>query len=387
MAVVLFDTAARSRLYPFTYTKAVADLRFGMCSIQERWRFIFKEENIYVETADYLQRLYPVLREGVHTWINACVLPFDDVIDKIKILQQGDVLEDENGIVACKGLGENVTHVLEHSATNFTTIDTAQWLLYPHQMLLLNRHFIMFDFALVTTNRTSQTVAKTNQFFQPQNIFIEEGASVECSVINASEGFVYIGKDAVVMEGCLLKGPLFIGEKTVVKMGCKLYGATSVAHHCTAGGEIKNVVMHAFSNKAHDGYLGDSVIGEWCNLGAGSSNSNIKNTAGDILLFNEHDNRYINAGNKCGVMMGDYTRVAINSSINTGSVYGVCCNVFGEGLLPSRLRNFSWGVSGVGYAVDKAIRHINQWKQFKEQVLSNEEEAVLKYIFDKFTIE
>lgn len=385
MAVVLFDTDARSRLYPFTYTKAVAHLHFGMLTIKQRWQLILNE-TIYVETAPYLQRLYEAVPHGIHTFINACVLPFGDAVEKIRTMQQGDVMEDENGIIACKGWGNHLNEVLEDSATRFVNISEAKRLLYPRQILQWNKPFIAFDFALLTQNKTSQILSKTNQTIHPENIFIEEGASAECSVINASEGFVFIGKSAVVMEGSLLRGPLFLGEGSVVKMGCKIYGATSVAHHCTVGGEIKNVVMQPFSNKAHDGYLGDSVIGEWCNLGAGTSNSNVKNTGGDIFLQDYFDKTKVSAGNKCGVMMGDYTRVAINSSINTGSVYGVCCNVFGEGLLPKHLRNFSWGVGGEGYAFEKAVQHIRHWKGFKQQQLSPEEEFVLQYIFDQFTI-
>ncbi|MDQ2751726.1 MAG: glucose-1-phosphate thymidylyltransferase [Bacteroidota bacterium] len=385
MAVVLFDTDARSRLYPFTYTKAIAHFYFGMLTIQQRWHLLLNEV-AYVETAPYLQGLYEMVPNEMHTWINTQVLPFDDIVQKIKMMQQGDVLEDENGIIACKGTGNNLNDVLEQSAIHFTNINGAKWLFYPHQILQWNKHFITFDFELLTKNKTSQIASKTNQLIASENIFIEDGASVECSVINASEGFVFIDKGAVVMEGSLLRGPLFLGEKSVVKMGCKIYGATSVAHHCTVGGEIKNVVMQPFSNKAHDGYLGDSVIGEWCNLGAGTSNSNVKNTGGDIFLPDGFEKNKINAGNKCGVMMGDYTRVAINSSINTGSVYGVCCNIFGEGLLPKRLRNFSWGVSGEGYTIEKAVQHITQWKGFKQNQLSAEDEFVLKYIFDQFTI-
>ena len=224
----------------------------------------------------------------------------------------------------------------------------------------------------------------SNQYINPAQIYLEDSATVEFCMINATEGPVYIGKNALVMEGCLLKGPLVINEGAVVKMGTKLYGATTIGPFCTAGGEIKNVVMQGYSNKAHDGYLGDSVIGEWCNFGAGCSNSNVKNTAGNIMLWSESDNAYINAGNKCGLIMGDYTRVAINSSINTGSVYGVSCNVWGNGLLPTRIRNFSWGVSGESYTLLKAMQHIRQWKTFKHKSLTVEEESVLTYIFEHF---
>ncbi len=383
MAIVLFDTNKRERLFPLTYTKAVADLFFGLFTIKQRWQLLTGEE-IYVETADYLQVLYPILPAGIHTWISASVLNFPDMIEKIKAMKQGDVFEDENGIIACKGNGKNVADVLKHAAMNFTTVTDAEWLFYPHQLLKKNDSFIRSDFALQTKNKTAMPLSGSNQCINKENIFVAEEASVSCSIINAESGPVYIGKNAVVMEGSLLRGPLSIGENAIVKMGCKLYGATSVGAYCTVGGEIKNSILQACSNKAHDGYLGDSLIGAWCNLGAGATNSNVKNTAGDVMLWNEYEKAFINAGNKCGVITGDYTKVAINSSINTGSVYGVSCNVFGEGLLPTQLRNFAWGASGEGYTIDKAIKHIRQWMNFKQQTLSGEEESVLTYIFDNF---
>ena len=380
MAVILFDTERRKNLYPLTYTKAIADIRFGMFTVKERWQRLLKED-VFIETEPYLQGLYPSFPESVHTWINAAVLPFEETVNHIKRLQQGDVIEDETGWIACKGTGSNSRDVAEHSAMNFTTIK-ARWLTYTHEICAINETFIISDFALITRNRESHPLPAGNQCLNSIHIFIEEGARIDFAIINAEKGPVYIGKNATIMEGSLLKGPLVINDHSVVKMGSKLYGATSIGHHCTVGGEIKNSVIQSYSNKAHDGYLGDSVIGEWCNLGAGVSNSNVKNTAGEVFAWNEYEKATVSAGFKSGVMMGDYTRVAINSSINTGSFYGVSCNVFGEGLLPAWLRNFSWGVNGEGYALDKAIRHIRQWKNFKQQLLSIEQESVLTYIFE-----
>ena len=383
MAVVLFDNDKRSSLYPFTYTKAVAGLFYGMMSVQNRWQLLMQSE-VLIETVPYLQALYGDVPDDIHTWINAALLPDDSLIDHIKKLKEGDVLEDGSGIIACCGKGTHLKKTLENSAINFLVITDVHWLRYPHQLLQINDAFIRSDFALLTNGKTSQPIPSSNHCTIPGNIFIEEGAYIECAVINAQSGPVYIGKNAVVMEGSLLRGPLFIGEGAVVKMGAKIYGATSIGHHGTAGGEIKNSILSSYSNKAHDGYLGDSVVGEWCNFGAGASNSNVKNTAGDVMLWNDYENSSINAGNKCGVMVGDYTRIAINSSINTGSVYGISCNVFGEGLLPARLRNFCWGATGEGYTIDKAIKHIRHWKAFKAQTLSPAEESALTYIFDHF---
>jgi UDP-N-acetylglucosamine diphosphorylase/glucosamine-1-phosphate N-acetyltransferase len=189
-------------------------------------------------------------------------------------------------------------------------------------------------------------------------------------MLNASTGSIYIGKNAIIMEGCIVRGPFAMVNNAVLKMGAKIYGATTIGKNSVAGGEIKNAILGDFSNKAHDGYLGDSVIGEWCNLGAGTNNSNIKNTASEIKIWNDGSNDYQNAGQKCGVVMGDYTRVAINSSINTGSNFGVCCNVFGEGLLPTLIPHFSWGThSASKYQLEKAIADIGNWKQLKEKFL------------------
>lgn len=383
MAVVLFDTDSRKSLYPFSYTKAVADLFFGMLTIRDRWQLTL-EQDVLIETEPYLQPLYDHVPDEIHIFINASLLPDEPIIHKIKSLKEGDVLEDGTGIIACCGKGNALKAAMENSASNFAVATDVGWLLHPHQLLHLNDAFLRSDFALTTKGKTSQVIPASNHCTAPENIFIEEGASVECACINALSGPVYIGKNAVVMEGSLLRGPLFIGESAVVKMGAKIYGATSIAHSATAGGEIKNSIIQPFSNKAHDGYLGDSVVGEWCNLGAGVTNSNVKNTAGDIFLNTENNDMPVNAGTKCGVLMGDYTRVAINSSINTGSVYGISCNVFGDGLLPVCLRNFSWGVTGEGYAIDKATKHINQWKRFKGQKLTPAEESVLTHIFDNF---
>jgi UDP-N-acetylglucosamine diphosphorylase/glucosamine-1-phosphate N-acetyltransferase len=185
------------------------------------------------------------------------------------------------------------------------------------------------------------------------------------------------------MDGSMLYGPVAICEKAVVKMGSKIYGATTIGPDCIVGGEIKNSVFFGNSNKAHDGYIGDSVIGEWCNMGAGTSNSNIKNNASSIMLWTP--NGPVNVGLKCGVLMGDYSRTAINTSINTGTVIGVCCNVFGNGLTPKYIPSFSWGSDGVErYRYEKALEDIQNWKQLKQQSLSENEMTILKHIFKHY---
>ena len=191
----------------------------------------------------------------------------------------------------------------------------------------------------------TQIISETNKVIQPENIIIEESAVVEHCFINASTGPVYIGKNVTIMEGAMLRGPIAVCEGSTIKMGAKIYGGTTVGPFCTVGGEIKNSVLQSYSNKAHDGYLGDSIIGSWCNLGAGTSNSNVKNSGTDIMQWHEVSGEKINVGKKYGVIMGDYSRTAINTSINSGSVIGICCNIFGEGLTPKIIKDFRWGIN------------------------------------------
>ena len=245
----------------------------------------------------------------------------------------------------------------------------------------LNDWSIRQDFALITDNRKSQPISFTNKTISPENIFIEAGAKVEHSIINASAGPVYIGKNAEVMEGCMIRGPFALCEGSVLKMGTKVYAATTIGPFCLGGGEIKNSVIFGHSNKAHDGYLGDSVIGEWCNLGAGTSNSNVKNTAGIVKLWDNAKKEYQPAGLKCGLMMGDYSRAAINTSFNTGTVVGVCCNIFGEGFPPKYIPDFTWGKEK--YSFEKALQDIDNWKKLKGKNITTGEKEILKSLYNK----
>jgi len=380
MPIVLFDAHCHSNLYPLTYTKAVADLRIGIYTIKERWQQLL-QQNVFVSTVHYLQKLYDAIPHGINCWMDAAVIADEQLIQQVQQLKEGEAICDEAGLIAATVNAEKFADVAGLLTTTIS-IENVKRVVYPFHIFSLNDEMIKRDFSLITANKTSQQLSKTNRVVNPENIFIEEGASIEHAIINASAGPVYVGRNTTIMEGCFIRAPFAMHEGSVLKMGTKVYGATTLGPHCVAGGEIKNVVMQGYSNKAHDGYLGDSVIGEWCNFGAGSSNSNIKNTAGDVKVWRMHDNSYVNAGIKCGAVVGDYSRFAINSSINTGSVVGVCCNVFGEGLLPKTINNFSWGVNGEGYEIEKCLRDINNWKQLKHQTLTEAEAEVLKHIFD-----
>jgi len=313
------------------------------------------------------------------------LIPDEILTDKILSLQKGEALADDKGLIA--GRADSFSHSLSNDDSlsvfkEIFEIKDAKRLEYTFQIFQWNDRMIREDFDLLTKGRESQPVSHTNQIIRQADIFIEEGASVEFSTLNSTNGPIYIGKDAQVWEGSSIRGPFALGENALLKMGTKIYGATSIGPNCAVGGEIKNVVMIGHSNKAHDGYLGDSVIGEWCNLGAGTSNSNVKNTGGNVKLWNHYTKEYMIAGQKCGVIMGDYSRVAINSCINTGSVIGVSANVYAAGLLPKMIADFTWGLDK-RYVLEKAYEDINNWKKMKHKEITVAEKSVLKYIYDK----
>lgn len=371
MSVVLFDNRFRENLYPLTLTKAVAALRLGIVTVQERWQLLTKQE-VFILTEDYLQPLYSSIPNEEHLFIDASVMADDFLLEKILSLQAGEALQDETGLIACRSLNRN-------EFDKIIKIDEVRRIKYVWNLFQWNDEQLKKDFELITKNRSSQTISSTNHIYTDKNIFIETGAVVEFATLNSTTGPIYIGKNVQVLEDTVIRGSFAALDNSLVKAGSKIYGATTVGFNCIAGGEIKNSILSNYSNKAHDGYLGDSVVGEWCNFGAGSGNSNIKNNAGNIFHLDHLSQQKINVGQKCGLIMGDYSRVAIQSAINTASVFGVCCNIFGKGLLPKFIGNFMWG--NEQYDFDRAITDINNWMKFKNKQLSSVEIDVLKHIF------
>lgn len=378
--VVLFDTVERGLLYPFTQTRPVAGIRFGIFTSKERWECITGKK-VDILTAAYLQSPVSPLHDEA-LFINAAVLPGEALLKLLKELKYGEAIVHENRIIAFAGSRntfnsiEDITISAFHNIINYS--NDIIYITYPWQLFLYNDKAIRFDFELLTKERQSQPISKTNRVIAPENIFIEDGAVVEHAVINASSGPVYIDRNAMVMEGCMIRGPLAMCEAATLKMGTAVYGATTIGPYSMAGGEIKNSIIMGYSNKAHHGYLGDAVIGEWCNLGAGTSNSNVKNDAGDILQHTGND--ALNIGLKCGVMMGDYCRTAINTSLNTATFAGVACNIFGSGLTPRQIPGFTWGVTE-RYIFEKALQHIDNWKKLKGERLTDKEIEILNYLY------
>lgn len=382
MRYILVDIPDRENFYPFTLTRSLADCRVGIYTFKERWEQYLQEEcGIY--TATYLQTLYADsaffdTQEAIY-FINITCIPTNDLIQEIKKLKEGEKLVSKTGKwVATKTNERTLSKIL---LANYPPIDVDEvgFINNAIQLLALHKQFIQRDFEWIKSNFTSATIDETNNVFNRDQVFIEPGATVSCSNLNATEGPIYIGKEALIMEGVSIRGPFVLGKNAVVKMNTSIYGSTTVGPNCIAGGEIKNSIMMGSSNKGHDGYLGDSIIGFWCNLGAGTSNSNIKNTAGYIQMWNESKQLWETIGQKMGMLVGDYTRIAIQSSINTGSYIGVCANIFGNGLLPKHIPNFTWGITK-GYRIDEIFEDINNWKKMKGNIISEEEKEIIKYL-------
>jgi UDP-N-acetylglucosamine diphosphorylase/glucosamine-1-phosphate N-acetyltransferase len=264
--------------------------------------------------------------------------------------------------------------------TTFPSTEDCEILQHPWQIFENNDWAIRQDFEMLTAGRISREISSTNKIICAENIFVEAGATITCSILNAVDGPIYIGKNAEIQEGSLIRGPFALCEGSRVKMGAKIYGATTIGPYCLAGGEIKNSILTGYSNKAHDGYLGDSVIGVWCNLGAGTSNSNLKNSAGIVKVWSKEKNDYLDAGNKCGLLMGDYSRCAINTSFNTGTVTGVSCNIFGNIFTSKFIEDFTWGHEK--YIFENAISDINNWKKLKGLEITEKEIKSLKKIYE-----
>ncbi len=378
-------------LHPFTLTRQIQDIRVGILTIREKWERMLalpsydKKEDDYKDLDRSVNINEAAADDSVCFMIHGNVLPTSQLVKAVKKLQNGEFLsvKGNEGIVfrfTKEEIKEKHKIKIKKAVTIPEEIVSVQ---YPWNIFQLNDWAIRQDFELLTRKRKSQPLSKTNTVIKPSKIFIEKGAKVEHCILNASTGPVYIAKNAEVMEGSVIRGPFALGEGSLLKMGTKVYGATTLGPYCIGGGEIKNSVVFGYSNKAHDGYLGDSVIGEWCNMGAGTSNSNLKNTASEVRVWTQSGER--DAGKKCGVMMGDYSRTAVNTAINTGTVIGVCSNVFGNGLTPKYIRNFSWGFEGTNeYGFEKALSDIEAWKQLKKQRVTENEKNILKYIFEKF---
>ncbi len=385
-------------LYPFSATKRVQDFRIGGLTIREKWERLLQLPSFDLGGKSVLpkngvEKDLKEIQPFQSLLLRGDLLPRKHLLELISSLKPGDaIVSAENEVLArlisSDSFQENGTLKPPTLGIEYKDALMAD---YFYNLHLLNREAILFDFDLITNGRISAPMDSTIGTTGAENIFIEEGAVVTHSFLNATDGPIYIGKNALVMEGCCIRGPVFIGEKAVLKMGAKIYGATTIGPGCTVGGEIKNCLFFANSNKAHEGYLGDSVVGEWCNFGAGSSGSNMKNNIGTIH-FSFRNYEFVTPLKKCGLVMGDFSRTAINTAINTGTVIGVSAHVFGNGLTPKFIDDFSWGYDKMDdgalnvqvpkYRLDKALQDANEWKQIKKGVLTEGEIKILTDLFN-----
>jgi UDP-N-acetylglucosamine diphosphorylase / glucose-1-phosphate thymidylyltransferase / UDP-N-acetylgalactosamine diphosphorylase / glucosamine-1-phosphate N-acetyltransferase / galactosamine-1-phosphate N-acetyltransferase len=377
-------------LYPFTLTRRIQDIQVGILSIREKWEKMLglpsfdKKENDYKDHPESIL-LNKKMEDDIYLLIPGNLLPTTGLVRAIKKLKNGEslMIQNANSLVTrfSKNEIDKKSNIIISKNVDFS--EEIISINHPWEIFQFNDKAIRRDFELLTKRRKSQTISKTNKTINPSQIFIEKGAKVEHCILNAGDGPIYIGANSLIMEGSLVRGPFSIGRDSVVKMGAKIYAATSVGDSCVVGGEIKNTVFFSHTNKAHDGYIGDSVIGSHCNLGAGTSNSNVKNNASIVKVWTTQGS--VEVGLKCGVFMGDYSKTAINTSINTGSVIGVCTNVFGNGLTEKHIPSFSWGNKGKQhYKFDKALTDISNWKRLKGIDLNDREKRILKYIFEHY---
>jgi UDP-N-acetylglucosamine diphosphorylase/glucosamine-1-phosphate N-acetyltransferase len=384
MNVILFDGNRRNHLLPLTFTRPVADIRIGILTIREKWEYYLGKTSSMTE--DYLSGKFPANIAADNILINSSVCPDEDMVKKIKELKTGEAFIAENTLIAVV--------LPKHKVDTFKESDTDCYVKrdYTAKFLQVNSLWDIFqkngeaieaDFKLLTKGRKSAKISSTNTLINPENIFVEEGTKVEASVINASGGPVYIAKDAEVMEGSLIRGPFALCEHSTLKMGAKIYGATTIGPHSKVGGEVNNSVIFGYSNKAHDGFLGNAVIGEWCNLGADSNNSNLKNNYAEVKLWNYAENTFVNTGTQfCGLIMGDHSKCGINTMFNTGTVVGVSCNIFGAGFPRNFVPSFSWGGANgfMNYSLDKALETAKLVMERRHIELTKEDEKIFQHI-------
>ncbi len=356
MNYILFDGPRRNHLLPFTFTRPVAEIRVGIMTLRERWEAFLKTD-ISSLTEEYLLKKYPVNLEPDNIFIDASILPNPELLRALEGLQVGQLLAMDELVIAYRSAGQEQLDEL----ANFKRVEFNEAVLQiknTWDIFDKNAEILQLDFDFLTKGRASQPISKTNHLIHPERIFLEEGAKVEFSILNATDGPIYLGKNSEIWEGSLIRGGLALCERAIVKMGGKLYGATTIGPHCKVCGEISNSVIFGYSSKGHEGYLGNAVLGEWCNIGADSNNSNLKNNYAKVRLWDYATERFEQTGLQfCGLMMGDHSKTAINTMFNTGTVIGVNSNIYVPGFPRNFIPSFSWGgASGfTAYLPEKAF--------------------------------
>lgn len=387
MNVILFDDAVREQLLPLTFTRPVADIRIGILTIREKWQF-YLETSCSTKTEDYLQSKYPFAAaiDDDNVWINASILPNEKLAEEIRQLKPNQLLL-ENELLLAINTGKELQ--FDETATGdfekFSSHAKAMRIEHVWDIFSKNGDAIRNDFDLLTHGRTSHALSKSNTLIAAENIFVEEGARVEGAFLNATDGPIYIGKNAEIMEGSAVRGPFALCDHATLKMGAKIYGPSTVGPHSKVGGEMNNSVIFGYSNKAHDGFLGNSVLGEWCNLGADTNNSNLKNNYAEVKLWNYPKERFVATGlTFCGLIMADHSKCGINTMFNTGTVVGVNANIFGAGFPRNFVPSFSWGGAAgfTTYKLQDAFEVAKNVFQRRGKAFDDVEQQLLARVFE-----
>jgi UDP-N-acetylglucosamine diphosphorylase/glucosamine-1-phosphate N-acetyltransferase len=374
MKLVLHDNGLHLRFAPLSLTRPIGNLRMGIMANDERWKFFSPDAEIFYQSENYLEGKFPNVNEA-DLVINASVIPNEETAVAILNLGEQEKLYLGEEWLAYRGEGK----IRVDYKGNAPVIITQRWHIYQR-----NDEVLRMDFELLTMGRTSAEISDTNMVIGDlNNVFLEDGAVVEAAILNTKSGPIYIGKDAEIMEGSIVRGPLAMCEHSALKLGAKVYGATTLGPHCKVGGEVNNVVFQAFSNKGHDGFLGNALIGEWCNLGADTNTSNLKNNYGNVSTYSFETNKEEQTDIQfMGVCMGDHSKCGINTMFNTATVVGVSSNIYGAGFPDKYVPSFSWGGAEetVPFRFDKALEYANNMMSRRGMSLSDEEVIILKHI-------
>ena len=383
MNYILFDGDVRKSLLPFTYTKPVADLRVGILTIREKWEKYLGLTTTTI-TEEYLEEKFPMVELEKNILINASFCPTKSLVEKVKKLSKNEAIFKGDDVIAFY-TSDTQEEVNFERYKHLEFEDEVLQIKNTWDIFSLNEKAIQQDFDLITEGRTSEPIPESVQVVNRHNIFIEEGAKLTFATLNATNGPIYIGKNAEVMEGVMVRGALAMCENSVLKLGAKIYGATTLGPYCKVGGEVNNSVLMGYSNKGHDGYLGNSVLGEWCNLGADTNNSNLKNNYAEVKLWNYETGRFAKTGLQfCGLMMGDHSKCGINTMFNTGTVVGVSANIYGSGFPRNFVPSFSWGGAAgfTEYKTNKVYEVAEVVMKRRNMVFNDIEQRILQHVFD-----
>lgn len=384
MNYILFDGPVRNALLPFTFTRPVCDIRIGILTIREKWEKYLGSTTTTL-TEEYLSEKFPMVEMEVNVMLNGAYLPNAVLVEMVRNLEPNQAIMR----------GEDVIAFYTNDSQDEVDFDSYDILEYEEECLKIEHTWDIFakndaalreDFELLTADRHSQPIPKSVNVIAPEHIFIEEGARLEFVTLNAATGPIYIGKNAEIMEGSVIRGPFALCEEAQVKLATKIYGATTVGPHCRVGGEVNNSVLFAYSNKGHDGFLGNSVLGEWCNIGADSNNSNLKNNYEEVRLWSYETEGFARTGLQfCGLMMGDHSKCGINTMFNTGTVVGVSSNIFGSGFPRNFVPSFSWGgASGMTtYLTNKAFQTAKIVMARRHVEFDEVEARILEHVFEE----